>query len=634
MTQIYEQSATRYSSAFLCAITTIFAVVSVLLLRPADASGLTYALNFRNPAPGDLEVVRVSGASMYRAELDFTCTSGGADWAPFDALVTVAWTRGITILPVLVRSYPACGAAEHKRYMNSGDGHWHAWAAWARAAVERYGPNGDFWIGKSNRTPIVAWQVGNEPNLAENNPGGQYVQPAAYGAFLTHTAAAVQAGALAKTAQHTQVVTAGLYGAGGHFYGSFLQEMGATSAYTAVAIHPYSFFNGAQGVAETINNLRAILNTAVPGGAGKPIWITELGWPVGGYAGLPAGAAPVSEQKQAEFLDQSFAWVQANAASKNIHLVTWYKIQDQSVTGSHWSEFTGLRRFDGSFRPAWYAFRARTGAPPASWHAPYNLGGVIEGDPDVASWGWGRLDIFARGANGLLHTKYFDGTYWHGWFSIPGPAITSGPGAVAWGPNRIDVVARAADGSVVHWWYQGSQWNSESLGGAIIGSPDISSWAPGRLDIFARGVDGTLHHKWFDNNTWSQWESLGGNLTSGPGAVSWGPHRIDVVGRAGDGSVAHWWFDGASWHSGNLGGEILDAPDIASWAPGRLDVFARGANNALHHKWFQGAWYPAWDNKGGVELTSGPGAVSWDFERIDIFGRGPGGDAYQWWFGW
>lgn len=610
-----------------------WAVIVVLsLIGSASASALSYAMNFRNYDTSALEVTRVSGAGIFRVELDFTCTAGGANWGQFDPLVEAAWRRGITILPIMVRSYPACEQAQHKRYLNSGDGNWNAWATWARAAVERYGINGSFWNGKANPTPITAWEVGNEPNLPENNPGGQFVQPQAYGEFLTHTANALQAGSIAKTAHGTEVISAGLYAPSSYYYGSFLEQMGATGSYTAVGFHPYSFFNGATGVAEAINNVRYVLNNFVPGGAGKALWITELGWPVAGSGGLPLGAFPVSEQKQAELLNQSFDWIQDNAASKNINLLTWYKIQDQSSSGGHWSEHTGLRRFDGSFRPAWYAFRSQTGAPAPAWHSPVNLGGQIVGDPDASSWGWGRLDVFARGTNDALHTIYFDGTNWSGWSNLGGPTLTSAPGAVAWGPNRIDVVGRASDGTVAHWWYDGSKWNIDNLGGPILGSPDISSWSAGRLDVFASGTDGTLQHKWFTGTSWSPWESLGGKLTSGPGAVSWGPNRIDVVARATDGSVAHWWFDGAKWASDNLGGVIVGKPSISSWAPGRLDVFVRGTNDALHHRWYAGSWSPGWENKGGV-LSSGPGAVSWGVDRIDIFGRAPDGALSQWWFG-
>lgn len=272
--------------------------------------------------------------------------------------------------------------------------------------------------------------------------------------------------------------------------------------------------------------------------------------------------------------------------------------------------------------------------PPPVWSAGDNLGGPVLGNPDVSSWGHGRLDVFARGTDDQLqHRFYVSGSGWSSWLSHGG-TLASGVGAVSWGSNRIDVVGRNSSNNLLHWWYDGS-WHNENLGGTITGDPDISSWSTGRLDVFAKGTDGTLVHKWYNGTTWSGWESLGGSLTSGPGAVSWGSNRIDVVARATDASVTHWWYDG-SWHSDNLGGVITDDPDIASWGVGRLDVFARGSGSgehALHHKSFtNGTTWSGWENLGGV-FDSGPGAVAWDNNRLDVFGRMEDNSVTHWWFG-
>jgi hypothetical protein len=346
----------------------------MLLVVASSASALNYAMNFRNYDPSQLEFTKASGATVFRTELDFTCTAGGSNWGQFDPIVEAAWKQGITILPILVRTYPACeasGPGTHKRFLNSGDGNWGNWWSWSKAAVERYGINGSFWSGKANPTPITAWEVGNEPNLPANNPGGAVVQPQAYGEFLSYTANALQAGSVAKTAHGTEVISAGLYMPGGYDFNQFLANMGHTNAYTAVGIHPYSFRNGATGVAEEINSVRNTLNNKIPGGSGKALWITEIGWNVGGIGGMPSGTAPLDEPTQAARLNESFDWIQTHAGAndKNIALLTWYKIQDQSPIDplhpneGNWDEHTGLRRFDGSLRPAWRAFQEQVGAP-------------------------------------------------------------------------------------------------------------------------------------------------------------------------------------------------------------------------------------------------------------------------------
>ncbi len=268
--------------------------------------------------------------------------------------------------------------------------------------------------------------------------------------------------------------------------------------------------------------------------------------------------------------------------------------------------------------------------PPPTWHNE-NLGGTITSDPDIASWGSGRLDIFASGSDNTLHTKYFSSNKWSNWAGLGSPSMTSGPGAVSWGNGRVDVVARASDNSVTHWWYDGS-WHNENLGGTITSDPDIASWGSGRLDVFARGTNNSLHTKYFANNKWSSWIDLKGpSMTSGPGAVSWGNGRVDVVARASDNSVTHWWYDG-SWHNENLGGTITSDPDIASWGSGRLDVFARGTNNLLHTKYFADNKWSSWIGLGGPTMTSGPGAVSWENGRVDVVARAGDNSVAHWWY--
>jgi Repeat of unknown function (DUF346) len=270
-----------------------------------------------------------------------------------------------------------------------------------------------------------------------------------------------------------------------------------------------------------------------------------------------------------------------------------------------------------------------------SWHSGDNLGGDIRSDPDITSWGSGRLDAFARGADNQLWHKYFNGYGWTNWEPLGG-ALASGVGAVSWGPGRIDVVGRNANNNLLHWWFNGTHWQFENMGGYIEMDPDISSWGVGRLDVFAKSKNNTLLHRYYDNGIWRPWADLGGAMTSGPGAVSWGPGRIDVVARTPTNSVNHWWFDGYTWTGNdNLGGTISSAPDLSSWGVGRLDLFARGAGpyeNHLWHRYFTGYGWAPWENLGG-SFVSGPGSVSWGPGRIDILGRNANNQVAHWWWG-
>lgn len=265
-----------------------------------------------------------------------------------------------------------------------------------------------------------------------------------------------------------------------------------------------------------------------------------------------------------------------------------------------------------------------------------SLGGAVTSGPATASWGPGRLDVFARGTDGQLWHKWYTGA-WAGWEPLGG-SLASDPAVVSWGPNRIDVFARSASGALLHRWWDGSQWRGwETLPGSMNSAPAVASWQAGRLDVFAKGADGTLIHKWYDGG-WSGWESLGGVLTSDPAAVSWGPGRLDVFARGTDGQLWHKWYDGTWRWWEPLGGGLQGGPDVAAWAAGRLDVFVRGTDNQLWRKWWDGTGWYGWEplfapvTVAGSGLVSDPASVSWGPGRIDVFGHAFDGAVWHKWY--
>lgn len=265
------------------------------------------------------------------------------------------------------------------------------------------------------------------------------------------------------------------------------------------------------------------------------------------------------------------------------------------------------------------------------WHSNEDLGGYFTADPDIASQGSGRLDIFGRGAENAMWIKSFANNSWSGW-GYMGGALASGPGAVSWGSGRLDVAYLEGNNSIGHWWWQGGGWGADNLGTWLNSAPDLASWGANRLDVFARCGGNQLCHKYWAGAGWSGWGSMGGNVAGGPGAVAWGPNRLDVVARLPDNSIGHWyWING--WYYDNLGCCFTSDPDIASWGSGRLDVFARGTDNALWHKYYpaSGGW-SGWESLGG-QITSGPSAVSWGPGRIDIVARSQTYSLTHWWIG-
>jgi polysaccharide biosynthesis protein PslG len=346
----------------------LWAVLVAILATAATASALTYGVAWRNYSPGDLEYVKRSGATVYRLDLNYTCTHGGA-WESFDTVVEAAWQRGLTVLPVLTRSVPTCeGPGLKKRFLTPSDPDWEAWWSWAKQAVERYGVNGTFWAARANPTPITSWEVWNEPNLPTNNPllgSEEKVQPENYGNFLIYTAAAVRKGAEERKAPSPTVLFGGLFMTGGGNYTSYLEDVykvpGVYAVYQGLSVHPYPFAAKVAGLEAEIKEVRNTLN-GLPWGPSRSLWVTEMGWPT--TASVEHG---VSESEQASLLAEAFDWLKGAAEAKSISLVTWYNLQDTN-SGSHWDEHMGLRRLDGTYRPAWFTFQEQVKAP--RWPTP------------------------------------------------------------------------------------------------------------------------------------------------------------------------------------------------------------------------------------------------------------------------
>jgi hypothetical protein len=346
--------------------------IGLVLATAASASALTFGLNWDGNSTSreeSLEEVQASGATVYHLPLEYN--GPGGDWTNNDALVEEAWERGITILPTVQRA---------RRFPLPLAPGWNAWGEWVRELVERYGLNGSLWDGKANPTPITAWEIWNEPNIAVNNPqlseaqceeigqpwnpeGENCSQPQSYGAFLKYSAEQMQAASLAKTSHGTDVLFGSINTQVGENYETFLAEAalagGLGPDVTGVAIHPYSFDGGAAGMAEDVGGVRAYLD-ALPEGAAKSLWITEMGWPTEGT--VPDGET-VDQEELATLLNESFEWVKLNAPADDIQLAAWYNLRD--FGGETWDGWSGLQAEDGTPHPAWFAFQQQTGAEPS-----------------------------------------------------------------------------------------------------------------------------------------------------------------------------------------------------------------------------------------------------------------------------
>ena len=290
-----------------------------------------------------------------------------------------------------------------------------------------------------------------------------------------------------------------------------------------------------------------------------------------------------------------------------------------------------------------------------------DLGDGFASSIDSVSWGTGRLDIFARSAEGELVHKYYDGSTWqptnasYEVLSKDFGQSSSNIASISWGPDRLDIFGiDPALQSVVHKYYDGSAWQpsegAEDLGGAgLVSGVSAVSWGKDHMDLVAASSDGVIYHLYFDGSEWSDWEDMQAPGVMGePTIISWGENRLDIftvlIGVRDSspssralkaGGLYHTAWDGSQWLDweclGGGDGEVtlVGAPAAVSWSENRLDIVALGSDGQYYYKFYDGSqWRPAAGDEGSKEalypkggsFKSVPSLVSWGENRLDIYG--------------
>ncbi len=188
------------------------------------------------------------------------------------------------------------------------DAGFQAYARYAAAVLDHYG------------NQINAVEVWNEYN----------------GSFAKGPATKDRAGTYAKmlqTAYHAikakrpDVIVAGGATSGVPLpYFEKLFAAGALANLDAVSIHPYRMDGAPEGIENQITALRKLMERH--GGGTKPIWVTEIGWPL--RAATMRGELTVDEPTQAKFLVRGCTLL----ASAGVARVYWYVFSDDRSTPS------------------------------------------------------------------------------------------------------------------------------------------------------------------------------------------------------------------------------------------------------------------------------------------------------------
>lgn len=262
-------------------------------------------------------------------------------WDNIDQLVSAANAHNINLLAILdyTPTWARSSACLETERCAPADPF--AFAQFAQAAAERYGPQG-----------ITAWEIWNEPNLH-----GSW-EPAANA--LAYTQILKAAYIAIKNTEPSSTVIIGGMGPGATNGNDispidFLSEIYADNGggyFDAVGYHPYTFpglpsdtgNNAWSQMSETSPSLRSVM--AIYGDQNKKIWITEFGAPTSG----PDPDWYVSEAKQAQMVTNAF---QLYSQYNWVGPLFWYTFQDGGTSTSTNENFFGLTRYDGSTKPAY-----------------------------------------------------------------------------------------------------------------------------------------------------------------------------------------------------------------------------------------------------------------------------------------
>lgn len=362
--------ATAVSAALLALATVL--LTSAALAAPAGAavpSNFWGAVPQGPLSPSQYERLRRGGVDSMRFPLNW----GGAqsspraeiDWSVADAQLEDLAKAQIEALPFLYgaprwavreHSVPGSGgAAKAPSHLPIAGAAGRGWNAFVREAVERYGPQGEFWSEHPDlpRDPIRTWQIWNEPNfkyfVTRPNPGE-------YGRLVKNSARAIRSRDRGAT-----VLLGGLFarpGEAGKFNPpraftavEFLELMmrrtpGVSASFDAVALHPYT--SSYLTIPGEIEEVRALLRSH--GDAGKKLWLTEVGWSSERPSRGDAFAKGV--RGQATQLSGAFRLLRNNANRWRLKQVFWFSVDD--LPGAcNFCGGSGLFRRGFKPKPAW-----------------------------------------------------------------------------------------------------------------------------------------------------------------------------------------------------------------------------------------------------------------------------------------
>ena len=279
---------------------------------------------------------------------------GQYDFSSVDDVVGRAAEHGIQVLPFVYGS-PAWAARDSAIPPLGSKSVRSAWTSFLTRLVQRYGPGGDFWLGRARQQPIRRWQVWNEPNFLlfwRPRPS-----PVDYARLLRISARAIRG-----SDHRATIVAAGVAPVeAGIPPWTFLRRMyavrGVRRDFDVAALHPYA--PHVRWVDQQIRLVREVMSRA--GDSRKPLQLTEIGVASAGHYPNPYDKG---RGGQASYLRRVFRLAIENRSRWHLAGIDWFTWQDATAADPHcvFCEYGGLFDVSGAPKPAWPAFKKAVAA--------------------------------------------------------------------------------------------------------------------------------------------------------------------------------------------------------------------------------------------------------------------------------
>src|SRR3954452_17422936 len=267
----------------------VIGAMALALAVPAAADALPrefFGIGPQTPlTAADTSRMRVGGIGSVRVPVVWGAVqpSPRSDyrWGALDEAVSLTAPEGLRVLPFLYGTPHWLGRGTALPVSNGRQRQ--AWSAFLRAAAERYGTQGEYWIehGPGSKefvpkVPIRVWQIWNEPNFF------YFARPASPGKYGRLLKASKQA--LRQGDRGARMISAGLFGTpiqrpplamkATVFMQRLFRVPGVKAALDGISLHPY--VPDVPSLQREVEDLRRV---AVRSGAGRiGLYLTEMGW--------------------------------------------------------------------------------------------------------------------------------------------------------------------------------------------------------------------------------------------------------------------------------------------------------------------------------------------------------------------